>query len=61
MRVNSARQGSWIGSLSTMRPERRGEIVAPGLKLIVVGTLATCQTAATVGVAPSTQRGTRNA
>jgi CNT family concentrative nucleoside transporter len=33
-----------------MCPERRAEIVALGLKSIVAGTLATCLTAATVGL-----------
>jgi CNT family concentrative nucleoside transporter len=34
------------GGLGTMCPERRGEVVALGLKSIVAGTLATCLTAA---------------
>jgi nucleoside permease NupC len=42
--------GIMIGGLGTMCPERRGEVVALGLKSIVAGTLATCLTAATVGL-----------
>jgi CNT family concentrative nucleoside transporter len=33
-----------------MCPERRGEVISLGLKSIVAGTLATCLTAATVGL-----------
>jgi len=33
-----------------MCPERRGEVIQLGFKSIVAGTLATCLTAATVGV-----------
>jgi CNT family concentrative nucleoside transporter len=36
--------------LGTMCPERRSEIVSLGLKSIVAGTLATCLTAAVVGL-----------
>jgi len=36
--------------MSTLCPGRRGEIVALGMKSIVAGTLATCLTAATVGL-----------
>jgi CNT family concentrative nucleoside transporter len=39
-----------IGGLGTMCPERRGEVISLGLKSIVAGTLATCLTAATVGL-----------
>jgi CNT family concentrative nucleoside transporter len=39
-----------IGGLGTMCPQRRGEVIALGLKSIVAGTLATCLTAATVGL-----------
>lgn len=48
--ANFGSLGIMIGGLSTMCPERRGEIVALGLKSIVAGTLATCLTAATVGL-----------
>ena len=33
-----------------MAPERRGEIVALGMKSIVAGTLAACMTGAIVGL-----------
>ena len=48
--ANFGSLGIMIGGLSTMCPQRRGEIVALGMKSIVAGTLATCLTAATVGL-----------
>ena len=48
--ANFGSLGIMIGGLSTMCPERRGEIVALGLKSIAAGTLATCLTAASVGL-----------
>jgi CNT family concentrative nucleoside transporter len=48
--ANFGSLGIMIGGMSTMCPERRGEIVGLGLKSIVAGTLATCLTAATVGL-----------
>jgi CNT family concentrative nucleoside transporter len=48
--ANFGSLGIMIGGMGTMVPERRREIVALGLKSIVAGTLATCMTAATVGV-----------
>jgi CNT family concentrative nucleoside transporter len=48
--ANFGSLGIMIGGLSTMCPERRPEIVALGMKSIVAGTLATCLTAATVGM-----------
>ena len=48
--ANFGSLGIMIGGLSTMCPARRGEIVALGMKSIVAGTLATCLTAATVGL-----------
>jgi len=48
--ANFGSLGIMIGGLSTMCPERRGEIIGLGLKSIVAGTLATCLTAATVGL-----------
>lgn len=48
--ANFGSLGIMIGGMSTMCPTRRGEIVALGLKSIVAGTLATCLTAATVGL-----------
>jgi len=48
--ANFGSLGIMIGGLSTMCPERRGEIVALGLKSIAAGTLATCLTAASIGL-----------
>jgi CNT family concentrative nucleoside transporter len=48
--ANFGSLGIMIGGLATMCPERRAEIVALGMKSIVAGTLATCLTAATVGL-----------
>jgi CNT family concentrative nucleoside transporter len=48
--ANFGSLGIMIGGLGTMCPERRGEVIALGLKSIVAGTLATCLTAATVGL-----------
>ena len=48
--ANFGSLGIMIGGLGTMCPERRGEIVALGLKSIVAGTLATCLTAASVAL-----------
>ena len=48
--ANFGSLGIMIGGLSTMCPERRGEIIALGMKSIVAGTLATCLTAAMVGL-----------
>ena len=48
--ANFGSLGIMIGGMGTMCPERRGELVALGLKSIVAGTLATCLTAASVGL-----------
>jgi CNT family concentrative nucleoside transporter len=48
--ANLGSAGILIGGLSTMLPARRPEIAALGMKSIVSGTLATCVTAALVGV-----------
>jgi len=48
--ANFGSLGILIGGMGAMVPERRGEIVALGLKSIVAGTLATCLTAAVVGL-----------
>jgi concentrative nucleoside transporter, CNT family len=48
--ANFGSLGIMIGGLGTMCPERRGEIVDRGIKSIVAGTLATCLTAASVGL-----------
>ena len=48
--ANFGSLGIMIGGMSTLCPGRRTEIVALGLKSIVAGTLATCLTAATVGL-----------
>ena len=51
--ANFGSLGIMIGGLGTMCPERRGEVVALGLKSIVAGTLATCLTAAGVALVVS--------
>jgi CNT family concentrative nucleoside transporter len=48
--ANFGSLGIMIGGLATMCPERRREVISLGLKSIVAGTLATCLTAATVGL-----------
>jgi CNT family concentrative nucleoside transporter len=48
--ANFGSLGIMIGGLGTITPERRGEVVDLGIKAIVAGTLATCLTAATVGL-----------
>ena len=48
--ANFGSLGIMIGGLGTMCPERRTEVVQLGLKSIVSGTLATCLTAACVGL-----------
>jgi CNT family concentrative nucleoside transporter len=48
--ANFGSLGIMIGGMSTMCPARRAEIVGLGMKSIVGGTLATCLTAATVGL-----------
>ncbi len=48
--ANFGSLGIMLGGLGTMCPERRGEVVALGVKSIVAGTLATCLTAATVAL-----------
>jgi len=48
--ANFGSLGIMIGGLGTMCPDRRAEVVQPGLKSIVAGTLATCLTAACVGL-----------
>jgi CNT family concentrative nucleoside transporter len=48
--ANFGSLGIMIGGLGTMCPERRSEIVSLGMKSILAGTLATCLTAATVGL-----------
>ncbi len=48
--ANFGSVGILIAGLSTMVPERRGEIVALGPRSILSGTLATCLTGAVVGM-----------
>jgi CNT family concentrative nucleoside transporter len=48
--ANFGSLGIMIGGLSTMCPERRSDVISLGLKAIAAGTLATCLTAATVGL-----------
>jgi CNT family concentrative nucleoside transporter len=48
--ANFGSLGIMIGGLATLVPERRGEVVALGLKSLVAGTIATCMTGAVVGL-----------
>jgi CNT family concentrative nucleoside transporter len=48
--ANFGSLGIMIGGLGTMAPQRRGEIVALGMKSILAGTLATLMTGAIVGM-----------
>jgi CNT family concentrative nucleoside transporter len=48
--ANPGSLGIMIGGLGAMAPERRGEIVALGIRSIVAGTMATCMTAAVAGL-----------
>ena len=48
--ANFGSLGIMIGGISAMAPERRAEIVSLGPRTIVSGTLATCTTAALVGI-----------
>ena len=48
--ANFGSLGIMIGGLGTMAPERRGEIVALGMRSIVAGTVATLMTGAVVGI-----------
>ena len=48
--ANLGSLGIMIGGLGTMSPERRKDVVDLGIRSIIAGTLATCLTAATVGL-----------
>ncbi len=48
--ANFGSLGIMIGGLATIAPERRGEVVALGMKSIVAGVIATCMTGAIVGL-----------
>jgi CNT family concentrative nucleoside transporter len=48
--ANLGSLGIMIGGMGAMAPERRDEIVALGFKSIVCGTMATCMTAAIIGL-----------
>jgi CNT family concentrative nucleoside transporter len=48
--ANFGTLGILIGGMGAMVPERRGEIVALGLRSIAAGTLATCMAAAVAGL-----------
>ncbi len=48
--ANFGSLGILIGGMGAMVPERRAEIVALGMKSILAGTIATCMTAAVVGL-----------
>ena len=48
--ANFGSLGILIGGLGAMIPERRGEIVALGLRAVLAGTLATCMSGALAGL-----------
>lgn len=48
--ANLGSLGIMIGGMGSMVPERRGEIIALGVKSIIAGTLATCLAGAIVGI-----------
>jgi CNT family concentrative nucleoside transporter len=48
--ANFGSLGIMIGGMGAMAPQRRGEIVALGMKSILAGTLATLMTGAVVGI-----------
>ncbi len=48
--ANFGSLGIMIGGLGVMAPERRGEIVALGIRSILSGTMATCSSGAVVGL-----------
>lgn len=48
--ANFGSLGIMIAGLSAMAPDRRGDIVALGWRAMAAGTIATCLTAATVGL-----------
>ena len=48
--ANFGSLGIMIGGLTTMAPERRGDVLSLGFKSIVSGTLSTCLIGAIVGV-----------
>ena len=48
--ANFGSLGILIGGMGAMVPERRGEIVALGMKSILAGTIATCMTASVAGL-----------
>jgi CNT family concentrative nucleoside transporter len=50
--ANLGSVGMMIGSISALVPSRRDEIVELSLKSIIPGTLATCMTAAVIGLLP---------
>jgi CNT family concentrative nucleoside transporter len=48
--ANFGSLGIMIGGIGAMAPDRRGDIVALGIKSIVAGTIATCMTGAVAGL-----------
>ena len=48
--ANLGSLGIMIGGLGAMVPERRGEVVALGLRSVLAGTMATCSSGAVAGV-----------
>jgi CNT family concentrative nucleoside transporter len=50
--ANLSSVGMMIGSISALVPSRRNEVVELSLKSLIPGTLATCMTAAVIGLLP---------
>lgn len=48
--ANFGSLGIMIGGLGSAAPDRKGEVVALGMKSLVAGTLATCMTGAIIGI-----------
>lgn len=48
--ANFGSLGIMIGGIGSLVPERRGEVIALGLKSILAGTIATCMTGAVAGI-----------
>ena len=47
--ANFGSLGILVGGLGAMLPERRGEVVALGLRAVLAGTIATCMSGAVAG------------
>jgi CNT family concentrative nucleoside transporter len=48
--ANFGSVGILLGSLASLVPERRAEVVGLGMKALLAGTLATCMSGAVIGL-----------